>query len=160
MASTTKRVNPGKLKAIVRRAATIGRTSVRVGWSPEIKASPETATIALYNTLGTEGGPGDGDDGIPPRPVLAPLLAAEKNTIRGLNSKAVRLANRGKDPTPALESLARTLETQGKAFIEQLSDPPNAESTVKKKGFNDPLIGEGGGRLLNEFGAAVVKRRG
>ena len=153
VASTTSRRNPGKLRAIVRRAAEYGRTSVRVGWSEETGASPEPATIALYNMLGT--------DTIPARPVLEPLFAAEKNTIRGLSTKAANRVSRGLDPAPVFDSLAATLETQGKATIRDLKDPRNADSTIAKKGFDDPLVGAGGdgGRLLAEFGARVVKRR-
>ena len=153
--SSATRKNPGVLKRIRRRVSIMGRKEVKVGWFPP-KASAETIEIATINTLGAPAA------NIPARDAITPVVRGNEQTIKGFNSKAVHLANRDKDPTPALESLAGFLDREVTQSVRGFSTPANAESTVATKGFNDPLVGAGadGGRLVAEVGAALVKRRG
>jgi hypothetical protein len=152
MASTVKRRNPNILTYTRRNVLEIGKYRVQVGWSKAMGASPETVTIATYNVLGTAD--------IPARDPLTPAIAANLDAIRQANVAAMRAVNRGDDPEPELEELAAHLESELKRSIEDFSSPPNADSTVASKGFNDPLIGEGadGGRIYDEAAAQVLKR--
>ena len=156
--SSTKRKNPGVLKAIRRNVAVMGRRQVKVGWFPP-KASEETIDIAIINVLGARLANGGV---IKPRDPITPVVRGNAQTIKGFTSKAVHLANQGKNPDPALESLASFLDREVENSVRNFSDPPNTKSTADGKGFNDPLVGAGsdGGRLVAEVGAALVKRRG
>lgn len=133
----------------------MGRKEVKVGWFPP-KASAKTIEIATINTLGAPAA------NIPARDAISPVVRGNKQTIVGFNSKAVHLANQDKDSTPALESLAGFLDTEVTQSVRNFSTPGNAESTIASKGKDDPLVGAGagGGRLVAEVGAALVKRRG
>ena len=152
--SSATRKNPRALAATRRRVVELGRTAVKVGWSVEIKASARTVEIATINVLGAPSA------NIPPRDPITPMLRGNANTIRGFKSKAVKAANKGEDPTPALDQLASFLDREVTQSVRDFSSPGNAPSTVAKKKFNDPLVGAGGdgGRLVAEVGAKVVKR--
>jgi len=152
MASKTTRKNPNALMATRRNVAQLKSYRVQVGWSKALGADPETVAIAAFNTIGT--------DTIHPRDALTPALTANLERIRRGNAEAVRAAQRGDDPMPELEELAADLELALKRSIEEFNNPPNAESTVDQKGFNDPLVGAGadGGRLVTEAAAGVLKR--
>lgn len=134
----------------------LGRTAVKVGWSVEIKATPETVEIAEIQVLGSPAA------NIPPRDPITPAVRGNANTIRGFTSKAVKAANRGEDPTKVLEAMANFLDRAVTQSVRSLSEPGNAPSTIAKKGFDNPLVGAGGdgGRLVAEVGAKVVKRQG
>ena len=162
--SSTKRKNPNVWKATRRRVARLAEHEVKVGWSEQIKAKLTqdkngltTVDIATINVLGAHLANG-GE--IKPRDPITPVVRGNANTIRGFNSKAVKAANRGEDPVPALEQLAEFLDKEVVKSVRDFNDPPNTQSTADGKGFNNPLVGAGsdGGRLVAEVGAAVVKR--
>ena len=149
-----KHSNPNPLAATRRIVAELGRIRVRVGWAQDMGADPKTVQIAAINMLGAPAA------NIPARDALTPMIRAEKLTIRSALGHAAKAALRGRDPTVYLEGLAAHLEQRAKSAIEAFSDPPNAVSTIKGKGFDDPLIGKGpnGGRLLAQVAARVSKR--
>ena len=150
--SKVTRRNPNALAATRRVALEFKRFRVRVGWSVDMGAAPETVEIATYNTLGTAT--------IPERPVVEPFVRTQFALIGRKQRSAVLLANRGKDPTTKLDELAEELAANGKQFIRDLSDPGNADSTIAQKGFDNPLVGAGAneGRLVSEFNAQVSER--
>ncbi len=115
-------------------------------------ASSETVKIAIYNALGT--------DTIPARPTLEPTMNRTADLIRTENKAIVRIVNRGADPVPLMDRLASRLEDAIVAVIVELQDPPNAQSTIDKKGFDDPLIGAGseGGRLVAEVASRRIRK--
>ena len=154
MPSKVTRRNPNALMATRRKALELGALRVRVGWAVNMGAKPETVSIAAINMRGAPAA------NIPPRDALTPVLAENAARIRAANLAAMRAANRGKDVEVSLELLAADLEFALKRSVEDFSDPPNADSTVAAKGFNDPLVGEGsdGGRLVAEAAAQVSKR--
>jgi hypothetical protein len=117
-------------------------------------ASAETVQIAAINTFGAPAA------NIPPRDALTPMIQAEKAAIRSALGHAAKAALHGRDPASYLEGLAALLEQRAKSAIEGFADPRNADSTIKGKGFDDPLIGKGpdGGRLLAQVAALVSKR--
>lgn len=156
MASKSKvtRKNPKALQATRRIAVEMGKFRVRVGWAEDMGADPETVQIAAINVMGAPAA------NIPARDPITPMMQAERARIRGYHGKAMQLANAGKDPEPVLDKLAAHLENEAKAAVDAFAAPANAPSTVKKKGFNDPLIGAGSdhGRLYAEVSAKVSKR--
>lgn len=99
------------------------------------KAIP-VAQVAMFNEYG--GGH------TPPRPFMDKTFRwyhkKWANTIKGLvydtmNFKAV------------LEDIGPTVVSDIQSVIEDLDNPPNRPSTVKRKGFNNPLIDSG--QMLN-----------
>jgi len=131
----------------LRRTSELGRLSVRTGWSTQTGAPQEVVTIMAYNALGTAD--------IPPRPVIEPTIRREANTVRGFGSLAASLVNRGKDPRPALERQAEFLERAAKQALVTVG-PANAESTIRSKGRNEPLVDSGTSR--DHLVSRVVKR--
>lgn len=145
--------NPNLLAATRKIAVELGKYRVRVGWSVDMGADPETVKIAAINTLGAPAA------NIPARDALTPMMASERNRINAYLGNAVKAQMRGKDPKPILETLAEYLTDAAKQAVADFSDPPNAESTIARKGFNNPLIGpDDGGRLLREVRAMVAER--
>ena len=152
MGSTTRRTGRNFRKLIEARAKQVARNTIRTGWSTEMDASSETVKIAIYNALGT--------DTIPARPTLEPTMNRTADLIRAENKAIVRIVNRGADPVPLMDRLASRLEDAVVAVIVELQDPPNAQSTIDKKGFDDPLIGAGseGGRLVAEVASRRIRK--
>lgn len=137
-----------------RNALELASYRVKVGWSVELGADPETVRIAAINTLGAPAA------NIPARDALSPVLVAMRDRIRNANKAALQAANRAGDPYVPLERLAADLEAALKQSVEDFTNPPNAPSTIATKGFDDPLVGAGGdgGRLVAQAAAAVTKR--
>lgn len=154
MPMKTRQRNPNALTATRRQALEIGRFRVRVGWAEGMGASPETVAIVAINMLGAP------SVNIPARDVLSPFIRRSFALIRRKQRSAVLAANRGRDPEPILQALADELRDGLQQAIREYNEEPNAPSTVAKKGFNDPLIGEGadGGRIVAEANAQVSKR--
>ena len=152
MGSSTRRTGRNFRKLIEARAKQVARNTIRTGWSTEMDASSETVKIAIYNALGT--------DTIPARPTLEPTMNRTIDLIRAENKAIVRIVNRGADPVPLMDRLASRLEDAVVAVIVELQDPPNAQSTIDKKGFDDPLIGAGseGGRLVAEVASRRIRK--
>lgn len=152
MGSSTRRTGAGFRKLIAARAKQAARNTIRTGWSTEMDASSETVKIAIYNALGT--------DTIPARPTLEPTMNRSIDLIRAENKAIARTVNRGADPVPLMDRLASRLEDAVVAVIVELQDPPNAQSTIDKKGFDDPLIGAGseGGRLVAEVASRRIRK--
>ena len=154
MGAGVTHTNPNPLTATRRIVAELGSLRVRVGWAVDMGADPETVQIAAINKLGAPAA------NIPARDAITPMIAQQKLVIRSALGHAAKAALRGRDPEPYLETLAATLELEAKRAIEAFSSPANAPSTIKGKGFDDPLIGKGadGGRLLAQVAARVSKR--
>lgn len=122
--------------------------SVELGWD-----DPEVATIAAINADGSE------DGRLPARPALANAVELLATHVKVHGLKASRAAARGRDPTPALNALAQAAEETLRQAIDDIG-PPNADSTVRRKGFNDPLRGRPGpgrDRLWERAMARVVR---
>ena len=152
--SKVKRRNPNALADIRRIALEFGKYRVRVGWAVDMGASPKTVSIALINARGAPSA------NIPPRPVVEGYVRSQAAVIRRKHRSAVVAANRGKDPTPKLNELAEHLREGGKRAVIEYNEEPNAPSTERQKGFNNPLVGAGAdrGRLVAEFNAEVSER--
>jgi len=154
MPGKTTRKNPNALTATRRNALELGRFRVRVGWAEDMGADPETVKIAAINMLGAPRA------NIPARDVLTPFMRQSYALIGRKHRTAVLMTNKGKDPEPVLQELAATLRDGLKQAVRDYSAIPNAESTIDRKGFDDPLVGAGadGGRIVAEANAMVKKR--
>lgn len=117
---------------------------VQVGWSIEMGADPEVVARAVFNTLGTST--------IPARDALTPAVIYEMPRIR----EATIAALRSRNPLAALEALAAEVQAELQRSVSAFSDPPNAPSTVERKGRNDPLVDTG--EMLNQAAAHVVRK--
>ncbi len=82
---------------------------------------------------------------IPPRPVLAPAIAAAKGRLMPLYEQAVRDAWAGIDPTEALKEVGSAAAAECQAWFDDPRNewPPNAPSTIREKGSSMPLIDTG-----------------
>lgn len=125
--SVTRRSNFDKL---IRAMSALDRQEVRVGWR-----DPEAAEIAYINDRG-----GNRGNNPPPRPVLGPGLAAVADEIRRGQAAVTLRALRGEKTDGALEALGALAEEAVRQAIREVA-PPNAESTIARKGFDGPLRG-------------------
>jgi hypothetical protein len=142
-AITLRSKNPGAAKALMRNFASLTGAEVAMGWL-------EDATIPAINYFGAPAA------NIPIRDAVAPAVEAIAPAVLEIGIAAGQTANNGRDPLPLLDGLAIVAAEELKEQVRAFDDPPNAPSTVAKKGFDDPLIGVGGGRILD--GATAVAR--
>lgn len=126
---------------------------VEVGWSEEW-TDEDTVMIAKINTLG---GMRDGAAHPPKRNALTP---ATKDNRRARN-KAIGRALKAIRANPAArEKIIAAITKQEADWLReavlQLSSPPNADSTIDRKGFDNPLVGPGadGGRIVAGVGSS------
>ena len=106
---------------------------VRVGFFPDSRYDGNTsvAQVARYNEFGA---------GVPARPFMRPAVHQRKTDLTNLLHRQYRQAIRDNQDT--LEVLERFGEYVKGIIQEQIvntNEPPNAPSTIKKKGFNAPL---------------------
>lgn len=106
---------------------------VRVGFFPDSRYDGNTsvAQVARYNEFGA---------GVPARPFMRPAVHQRKTDLTNLLHRQYRQALRDNQDT--LEVLERFGEYVKGIIQEQIvntNEPPNAPSTIKKKGFNAPL---------------------
>ena len=78
---------------------------------------------------------------IPPRPFLR--LSIEKNNKNWLNFTKKALLNNNLDFKKSINQLGLLMVGDIQKEITDLKTPPNAESTIKKKGSSNPLIDTG-----------------
>ena len=82
---------------------------------------------------------------IPPRPVLEPAIENSKDKISDKLKKVLQLASEGEDYQRQLELTGLYAEGVCKNWFTNPSNgwPANAESTIKAKGSENPLIDQG-----------------
>lgn len=122
-----------------------GPQRVKIGF-PSGKTSGENLNKAVWNEFGTRGGASGGGWGgpVPERPFMRNTVHNNKNkytTILRAEARAILLGD---------TSLAMTMRKLGqlgvqdiRAEIDSLTDPPNAEVTIERKGSSKPLIASG-----------------
>lgn len=93
------------------------------------------AQIAYWNEFGT------GDGKIPPRPFMR--LSIEKNNKNWLNFTKKALLKNNLEIKKTINQLGLLMVGDIQKEITDLRTPPNAESTIKKKGSSNPLIDTG-----------------
>lgn len=91
---------------------------------------------AIWNDGGTEN--------IPERPFVSEFADRHEGDIDDASADAVRaIVLRKRAPGAALKSMGDDLAKQMQQDAQDWTTPPNAPSTVAKKGFDDPLFETG-----------------
>ncbi|HHK5588574.1 TPA: hypothetical protein ACQUIH_000144 [Neisseria lactamica] len=91
------------------------------------------AQVAFWNEYGTAT--------IPPRPFFRNTIAEHKDEWP--KQAAALMEANGGDVRQALELMGEGVKGQIVETIQAFREPPNAAATVKKKGFDKPLIDTG-----------------
>ena len=95
---------------------------------------------------------------IPPRPFFRPAVEGSRQMQRDAIAAAVRRAVSGRQTVEqGLEQLGAAVVGEVQQTISELSTPPLAASTIRRKGHDKPLIGEHG-YLLQEVTHVVESR--
>lgn len=115
---------------LIRAMSALDRREVRVGWRDE-----DAARIAFINDQG-----GNRGNNPPARPVIGPGVAAVADEIRRGQARVLVRAMRGEDAAGELEALGALVEESVRQAIREVA-PPNAPSTIARKGFDGPLRG-------------------
>jgi len=104
---------------------------LKVGFLPGIKYPDGTsiAQVAFWNEFGTTT--------IPARPFFRNVI--EQKSGKWGNALAVNMIANGNNAKKALALVGTGIKEQITNSIENLKEPPNADSTVAGKGFDDPL---------------------
>ena len=109
-----------------------GPTKAKVGFSGD------NAAKAVFNEMGVA------SKNIPARPFMRTAFdEAKPRLLRERDKQAAAVVLKGKSQSAALKALGVILADEIKDQIEGWTTPPNAPSTVAKKGFNDPLVETG-----------------
>lgn len=123
-----------RLAELAKQAAT---AKVRVGIIEQANYDgsdgESVAQVAFWNEYGTAT--------IPPRPFFRNTIAQHKDEWPK-QAAALMEANSG-DVRQTLELMGEGVKGQIVETIQDFREPPNAASTVKKKGFDKPLIDTG-----------------
>ena len=97
-----------------------------------IMGDPELARIAVHNEFGTRNAPA--------RPFMRTGLDGAAPQIADALARGAGLNLDGVNPRVALARSGIVAAEAVRQSITDFDDPPNAPSTVAKKGFDDPLI--------------------
>lgn len=125
-------------------AAELESKTMRVGImeTKSYQDGPLIAQVGYWNEYGT--------DTIPSRPFFRTAIA----NVKGEMVETIAKSLRKNDVETALRHGGEVLANELKTQVLTWSDPPNAPSTQRKKGFNAPLRGQD--RLLrNSFTVEV-----
>ena len=109
-----------------------GRIDVGFFVGTKYKTGKDVTTVARDNDQGTKR--------IPERPFMIP--AGNKAANKTVNITVGSIAG-GMDESQALSKAAIMLKNAIQREITNLKEPPNAESTIFKKGSSNPLIDSG-----------------
>lgn len=100
------------------------------------------AQVAFWNEYGTRRA--DGSEHVPERPAFRAGAEGAKPGLRILSkAETGAILDGTHTPAQAMGRLGAYLQGQIQASIVALRDPPNAESTVDRKGSSNPLIDSG-----------------
>lgn len=119
----------------------LDKTQIETGFFPESKYGAENdnlpvATVATWQEWGTHGG-----EHIPPRPAMR-VDFKFKMRSRKTRYKIIEATNnvlRGTALKLAMEQLRKHCQDMMMDAIDERAEPRNADETIAKKGFNDPL---------------------
>lgn len=122
----------GELARRVAKASNAKQLSVGFFEGETYADGTPIAAVAAWNEFGTPT--------IPPRPFMRQTVKDGQSDWGKLAETALKHSNL--DAAQALEICGRMVQGQVQDQVKDWSDPPNAASTVAKKGFNNPLIGQ------------------
>ncbi|VWB88311.1 hypothetical protein BLA13014_04087 [Burkholderia aenigmatica] len=138
----------GKLDAALARYLDGATKTMRAGLlegSTEPDGTP-TALVGFWNEYGT--------DDIPPRPAFRTTAIAK--AARWAKIVGVTLQRNGGNFDAALRMAGEAAVVDIQATIGAWSDPPNAESTIAKKGFDGPLRGSAAAPMQHAVAYDIV----
>lgn len=118
-----------KMAEKIRKANT-----VRVGFM-EGATYPDGTSVPMVAAINEFGAP---SKNIPPRPYFRGMI--QKESKHWADDIAKILPSVGYDAKQALELMGQEIKGELQQSIRDLKTPANAKSTIKKKGFDDPLI--------------------
>lgn len=123
-----------------------GSLKVRVGIFESAKYEDGTpvAAVAFWNEYGTVS--------IPPRPFFRNTIAAHR---REWPQQAAAILRQNGDVRQTLALMGEGIKGQIAESIQNLHEPPNAPATVRKKGFDKPLIDSG--TLWRSIGSEIAE---
>lgn len=125
-----------KLKSKLKNLRT---RELQVGWFNGINTDPITKT-RYENTAYIAYIHHNGEGGQPARPFFSHLMTIRKfETERIMAKVAKKIAKGITDFSEEENEIARLVSD----IIDDFSDPPNTESTAKRKGVNNPLVETG-----------------
>lgn len=132
--ANTPKVNKNDLLDAVLQKLRLQFGSVEVGFfvGTKYKTGKDVTTVARDNDQGTKR--------IPERPFMIP--AGNKAANKTINITVQSIAS-GLDEQQALSKAAIMFKNAIQREITNLKEPPNAESTILKKGSSNPLIDTG-----------------
>lgn len=139
-------VNDKAWKQHVKQMRELARTEIAVGVLGE--SGSHMVNIAIWNHMGTRL---HGKQHTPPRPYMDETMVRIENELHRRNSQAILLIQSGMPVRQALNRVGIWVQGEMQQTIADFSDPPNAQSTIKKKGFDNPLIESGGLRQAIAF---------
>lgn len=116
-----------KLRQIAEQKAIKARVGII-----ETKSYPDgesVAEVAFKNEYGT--------GVIPPRPFFRKAIADNRDKIPQMMGKLLQKH----DPETAMRLVCEHMKDELQTSVMTWEDPPNAPSTIKKKGFDSPLRG-------------------
>lgn len=124
--------------------------TVRVGFLEKAKY-PDGKPVAMIAAINEFGAPSRGQ---PPRPFFRNAIAKHKGEWPGAIAGLLRANDY--DVAKALDLTGYAIAGQIRQSIIDLTDPSLAPSTVRKKGFDKPLIETG--TMLNSIDHEVVEK--
>lgn len=121
------------LEKIIKQVEEVGILKVGINESANYPDGLEVAKVAFWNEIGTVHAP--------PRPFLRNTFANKNKDWSDLAQKLFVQSNY--DAKLAFGRLGEVVVDDLKNAITSFDNPMNAESTVRKKGFNRPLVHTG-----------------
>lgn len=95
------------------------------------------AQVAAVQEFGSLRKTKDGRQWVPPRPFLRTAVAANKDEWAKVFGGTLKSS--GYSAATALATVGQQMVSDIQESIEKYSDPPNAPSTIRQKGYDNPL---------------------
>lgn len=125
---------------------TLDNSATKVGLPEEGNpAGPDSMSeeikIGIYNEFGTEI---DGVKRIPERPFISGAFDKHKEELKQMiDGEYVAVVHGQRNPREALGRVGAWLASKTQVFMDDMKDPSNAQSTIDKKGDDNPLVDTG-----------------
>lgn len=142
----TVSVNTKPLEALIKRLSALNGTEVEVGFFEEDRYGPENgnlpvAMVAFFNEYGHSIGP----QGVPERPFMHETFGGRQDKAhmaRAMRKVFISAILDGRSVDRMLRELGEQVKDQ---LVVAIDDYPgsNSATTIKRKGFDDPLLDTG-----------------
>lgn len=147
MASSSLKVSGNAMNRIRALLAKSGRSaSLSVGVLEGSTSYPDGQSVAMVAATNEFGNPTNNQ---PPRPFFRQTINQKSDSWANTFGKAMEFTKG--DVRQALELLGQRIVGDIQQTIDDFRDPPNADSTIKKKGFDKPLIDTGHMRNMIQY---------